>query len=424
MRYLSSNCIVNLKGKIPLFLLFSFVSLLVLTVVVLFVVGYSTVFLWCEQFAKATATQNPLLHIIVAPLCFVVGAGLCWKFAPHALGNGVSKVRIGLELLHEDTKQIKPYFGTKLVLIKTVGSWLCALGGGALGREGPVVHMSAALFWIFGQRLKRIFPHLDLKHWIIAGSAAGFAIAFHTPIAGLIFAVEELSDDYLTRRKLMTLWMVLFACLIHQFIMPVAPLFAFFMQSTAWFDLLPEIIITTVLCGILSAVLMLTSNKVQQHIQRKYPFWVIALLCGLMVGIIGVLLGEQSFSGGVTTIQNAVQSSTSVIHLPQLLGRLVNTFLSIFSGNAGGLLGPSLALGASIGSVVGDLFGLIDVRILMLCGMAAFLGGLMSIPLTAAIVVFETTGQSPLLLALYISGMLGHLSSRAVRKLLKSNKDE
>lgn len=404
-------------------ILISIAALFALVLTVLFVLFYSKIFTWCDAFAKSTAANREWLHLLLAPICFFAGAGLCWKFAPEAVGNGVSKIRTALSKIERGDDNVEPQLGPRLIVTKAIASWICSLGGGALGREGPVVHLSAALFWLFGRHIKKWFPRMDLRHWIVGGSAIGFAVAFNTPLAGLIFAVEELSDDNLARGKLMTLWLVLLACVFQGFLMPVIPLFHFELYFAPWQEMLGEILITCVICGVLSALLKMTSEKAQQHVQARYPFWIVALVCGMAVGLIGVWAGGQSFGGGVITIQQAMRSAEPVIHFKECIARIANTLLSAFSGNAGGLLGPSVALGASIGSVVGDLVGMVDVRILMTCGMAAFLGGFMSMPLTAAILAFETTGQGPLILAFFLSGMMGHLTAAMTNYLFKKNTD-
>lgn len=389
--------------------LFAVLALFAVCFTVLFVIAFSLLFQWCDAFAKQTASDSPLLHVFLAALCFFVGAGLCWKFAPHAVGNGVLKIRTALGLLDRSDKEVEPYLGGKQLVTKFFASLICSLGGGALGREGPVVHLSAALFWMFGRPLKKMFPTFDLRHWVVGGSAVGLAIAFHSPLAALIFVIEELFDENLAQGRFMTLWLVLLACVFHISFMPFDPYFPFVLGNENWQDIIVLILLTAFISGILATLLMVTSEKAQSLAERHYPFWMVALLCGTAVGVIGVLCGGASFGGGVITLKQALANDQSAIHFKEFAGRMLNTLLSAFSGNAGGLLGPSVALGGSIGSVIGDIFNVADARILMACGMSAFLGGLMSIPLTATILVFETTGQSILILPCFISGMVGYL---------------
>lgn len=389
--------------------------------IVLFVIAFSKVFLWCEKTAKMTAAMYPLWHVVLAPVCFFLGAGLCWQFAPHAVGNGIHKIRLALHKIDQTDAAVEPYMGGKLIVTKTFASWICALGGGALGREGPVVHLASALFWLFGRKMQRILPFIELRQWVVGGAAIGFAVAFQTPLAGLMFVIEELADDSLPRGRSLLLWLVLGACLLQGFIVPYAPIFSFNLMASEWISQLPLLALTAVVCGALSALLHITSRKAQAHVQERYPFWMVAPLCGLAVGGIGIWCGGQSFGGGVITLQHALQQPDASIHLPQFLGRLANTLLGAFSGNAGGLLGPSLALGAGVGSVIGEWFHLFDVRLLMMCGMAAFLSGLMAVPLTVTLLVFETTGHGSFILPFFIAAMLGHLASTTVRKVLRSD---
>ncbi len=392
-------------------------------VTVVFVIGFSTVFLWCESTAKKTVALYPLWHVVLAPVCFFFGAGICWKFAPHAVGNGIHKIRLALVRPDPTDPALAPYLGMQQIVTKTIGSWVCALGGGALGREGPVVHLSAALFWLFGRKMQRLLPAMDVRQWIKAGSAVGFAVAFQTPLAGLVFVIEELADDSLAKGRSLLLWVVLGGSLIQALLVPYMPIFAFEWIQAPWWPQAGLLVLTACVCGVLSALLHLTSRKAQQHVQQRYPFWIVAPLCGLLVGLIGWWCGGQSFGGGVITLKAALAQPQASIHAPQFIGRLANTLLSAFSGNAGGLLGPSVVLGAAAGSVIGEWFQLPDVRLLMMCGMAAFLSGVMAIPLTATIMVFETTGHSALIIPLFIAAMIGNFISFVVRKAL-SRDDE
>ena len=419
----------SVSGRLAIFdkhtlkrsLLYVLAMLFSIVLTVYFVYGYSILFHTAEVFAKKTAHEMPWLHAILTPLCFLFGAGICWRFAPHAVGNGVSKVREAISMFGQPDKIISPYLGFKQIIVKSFASIVAALGGGALGREGPIVHLSASLFWLFGRYLQRWIPKLDLQYWVIGGSAAGFAVAFHAPLSGIVFAIEEFFEENNAQAKLIVIWLVMLACVFQSMILPMTPYFSFLIEITKWQDQFLQIIIVSLVCGIVSSLLMITSEKVQSYAQKRFSFWAVALVCGLIVGTIGAFLGGKTFGGGIITIQQSMASSHAVIHFQELIGRLVNTFMSVLSGNAGGLLGPSVALGASIGSVIGEWFQVIDVRLLMACGMAAFLSGLMSIPLTATILVFETTGHFEFILAYLLASIVGHVSANIMNWFLSSD---
>lgn len=378
--------------------------------VVLYVVGFSEAFQWCEVTAKVTAKHFKEWHVAGCVVAFIVGAWLCRKFAPEASGNGVLKVRNTLDVLETAPREkVSGVLGFRLLVTKSVAACICALGGGAMGREGPIVHLSAAMFWIFGERFQKILPNINLRHWVICGGAAGFGVAFNAPLAAVAFAAEELNDTYLSRGKIATLWVTLFACLAHVAIFentlffPVASF-----SSEPWGMLLPYIVITAVLCGLLAAVFQGMVKFLQQRLFHKTPFWVTAGLCGLAVGSIGAALGGQTIGGGVITTQLLLQNDLAPLTITDVLGRFVNTILTATSGNAGGLVAPSIGMGAGVGSVVGQLMHIPDPKILMLCGMAAFLSAMLNVPLTAAIVIFETTGHSTLILPFLLSSLLGN----------------
>ena len=118
------------------------------------------------------------------------------RFSPYASGSGIPQVEAVL-------KDELPPPPPRLLLVKFFGGVLAIGSGLALGREGPSVQMGAAIAHVVGRLFRREW--LDCKVLIAAGAGAGLATAFNAPIAGAVFAFEELVRRFETRTAIRTL---------------------------------------------------------------------------------------------------------------------------------------------------------------------------------------------------------------------------
>jgi H+/Cl- antiporter ClcA len=328
------------------------------------------------------------------------------------------------------------------------------MGGGALGREGPVIQMSASIFLIVGQQIRttvnklakakskkeairieeksitghaafggsdvgqhlhysNILPSFDLRTWIVAGSAAGLAAAFNTPLAGVIFAIEELSQFHFEQQfssfKLNAFFAVIVAGVTAQFLTGSYILFGFPLIHVSWqWDTVAVIAMLALICGLAAWIMKKTLALITEwrnSVTGNY-WYLFPIICGLIVAFVSFTLGHNTFGAGFFAIKDSLATSQQLLTYKDSIGRFVNIIASSASGSAGGLLLPALAVGAGIGSVVSDLVPLVDARIFVATGMAAFLGALLSAPLTAAVLVFEVTNQREFIFPLFIATLI------------------
>lgn len=399
------------KRKIHLFI----VAMLTAVGVSAVAIFYSEIFAMANKIARLRFLQTPHILFITVPCIFLISSYLCRRFAPNAAGSGPEHVISALKKLSNDEKKgegVEEYLSLKVLFTNMASSLLCAFGGGALGREGPLVQISASIFLMIGQRTKLYFPGLDIRSWIIAGSAAGFAAAFNAPIAGIIFAIEELYLFHLDRKfsafKTNTFFAVVIAGVMCQFITGSYVLFEFPQMTFLWGTNFAVILLIALSCGVFAWILKKSirfSTELRRYTHAKI-WYLFPILGGLLVASISVLIGPYSFGSGVQTIQDSLLSSKTLLTSEDFVGRFLNIFASAAAGCAGGLLLPALALGAGIGSIGSLLLPMEDARIFITTGMAAFLGGLFNIPLTAAILVLEITDQRELIIQLFMSTLI------------------
>jgi len=133
----------------------------------------------------------------------------------------------------------------------------------------------------------------------------------------------------------------------------------------------------------------------------------IPIIGGLIVAAISFKVGSFSYGAGIINITSVITTSFNILNYSDVLGRYINICATALSGVAGGLLLPSLAVGGGIGSLMSELAPDADARIFVTTGMTAFLGAMMHVPLTAAVLVLEVTNQRELIMPLVISSIIG-----------------
>ncbi len=151
---------------------------------------------------------------------------------------------------------------------------------------------------------------------------------------------------------------------------------------------------------------------------RARTWFLVPLACGLAVAASVTYFGPSTTGGGIEFAQHLVRGGDpaefSVWATP---ARYFNTIFSVLSGASGGLLAPAIALGSGIGSLFTAVFPTLDPVLLMLAGMAAFLGSMLQAPFTATVLVMEMTNQHDIVLLL----LLACLASSHVTRLLSGN---
>jgi H+/Cl- antiporter ClcA len=374
-------------------------------------------FAWAADFS---AHQFDLLRewnvyapLVVTPLGLVMIVWLMNHSSPAARGSGIPQV---LVVLKQRYKWLRPTFlSIRVVLAKFALTCFGLMCGGSLGREGPSVHIGAALMHQVGRWGRLEDKYVD-NALIVAGGAAGVSAAFNAPLAGVVFAIEELSQSFEQRT---TGTLIVAIILSGVVVLAMAGHYSFFGQPEPQLILIDywlQIIATAVLCGLLGGLfvwLLMRGSLMLAPQVRKHPYRV-ALACGLLVALIGFLSGGITFGSGYDEARALIEQKDE----PGLLfplAKMASTLLTYFTGVPGGLFSPSLATGAGIGAFMGHLFQDTSVVGVTLVGMAAFLAGVTQRPITAFVIVMELTGNHHEML---LSLMAAAFIATAVAKLV------
>ncbi|MFT6259284.1 MAG: H+/Cl- antiporter ClcA [Rickettsiales bacterium] len=389
--------------------------------VAILVEAYSGLFGQFGIMAKERLINSPVVAFITTPVLIWLAAYLCRRFSPKSSGGSLEYIKIALDKSKdksENPKKVASFLSFHSAVFSLISSLIACFGGGGLGREAPSVFISASIFAGIAGKLKKRISTIHLQHWIFAGSAIGLTVAFNSPIAGLAYVIEKLLRDkgFDFRRNIFWTLIAILAFVIflqkeHHLFRTEDLGFEFDIRQIAL------MILVAVSCGVFALGFKKATKYLHDRLIRvKSNYWhLIPITAGILIASISLYAGIHSFSGGILTASQAVNEEI-ILSYKEVFGRILNATITFASGAAGGLVAPSIAIGAGIASIIGGLFIWATIKILLLVGMASFLAVILGEPIAAAIVIYETTDQSVSSLPFLI---LGALIAVLVGKILK-----
>jgi H+/Cl- antiporter ClcA len=354
---------------------------------------------------------------LLAPLGFCAVAWLTRRFFRGAEGSGIPQTIFALrpEVGEAGLRLLRPHVVVGRMILACVGLFC----GGSIGREGPTVHVGAVIAHSFGRWMPHGGTSAQRRALILAGGAAGVAAAFNTPLAGIVFAIEELSRSFEERASGATLTAVVLSGVVA---IAIVGDYTYFGQPTVT----PAaqavsagtflVAIAGGLAGGLFSRLTLTGVSglpgVLGKFQKERPA-LFAGSCGLLIAAIGAASGGLSYGTGYAEARSILEGS---VHLPWSYApaRALATWVATLSGIPAGLLAPSLSVGAGLGQLVADVSGQLSAVPFAILGMCGYLAGVTQAPLTSLVIVMEMTTQHAMVLPLMITAAL----ATAVSKLL------
>lgn len=368
-----------------------------------------------SQSAYAHLLKNwPWLPFIITPLGFAVLAHVTARWFPAAAGSGIPQVIAARRSKNSAFRQ--RLLGAKTMVAKIVMTSLALVVGGSVGREGPTVQIGASVMYAVAGSAG-IGRHNGL---VLAGSAAGIAAAFNAPIAGILFAIEEVAKSYTGRINELVIASVAIAGGVSWLLLGNYAYFgevsASMTSATDWVAIPVCAIIGGILGGIFSRALVVLTRRPPAMIAklRRTPA-LFAAVCGLIVAVMSVSTGGYASGNGYAETHAGLVTG---VHIPVWYGpfKLVSTLLSSASGIPGGLFSPSLAVGAGLGSMVTPLFTFIEPRALMLLMTVGYFAAVVQSPLTAVVIVMEMTSDRNMVIPLMATALLGAGISRLIQR--------
>jgi H+/Cl- antiporter ClcA len=393
---------------------------------VVFWIGAVVVGLAASAFALLAAHADEWFHAMHGKYAWLpwitlpIGLGaIAWiskQWLPGVQGSGIPQTLTALDCNHDSCHRdrllsIKIAVGKILFTVIAIGS------GSSVGREGPTVHVGAAVMHSLGRWAK--FPaHFMERGLILAGGAAGLAAAFNTPLAGIVFAIEEMNRAYEQRTSGLVLTAVILAGLTAVAVHGQYHYFGQVSASLPLADYAGAILITGVVGGIFGG---LFSQALIKGVARVAPYlhrytFLVAASCGLFIVVLAWATNSPVFGTGYIEARAMIEGTVG--ETPDLwypIAKFLATIASYFSGVPGGIFAPSLATGAGLGADLAHFVpNLAPAGALIALGMVAYFTGVVQAPITAFVIVMEMTGNHQLMLPLMATALLANHVSKMV----------
>jgi H+/Cl- antiporter ClcA len=357
-------------------------------------------------------SKSRYASLVVTPLGFALSVFLTNRFFANAQGSGIPQAIAARHLTDQGARG--RLVSLRIAIGKIILTLFGLLCGASVGREGPTVQVGASIMFALGRFSPRRQPGL-----ILAGAAAGVAAAFNTPLAGIVFGIEEMSRAFETRTSSLIISAVIAAGLTSLALMGNYTYFgtsAMALRSGIDWLAIPVCGVVGGLAGGLFSRILITmargfANPAGRAIKRHSLLF--ALVCGLAVAVCGLISGDTIYGTGYSQVKTALESGSPLPSDFGVLKFLATTFASI-SGMPGGIFSPSLAVGAGIGSNVASLFHGAPLAAIMLLGMVSYFAGVVQAPITAFVIVTEMTDNHAMVVPLMAAAMIAYASSRAI----------
>jgi H+/Cl- antiporter ClcA len=379
-------------------------------------IGFAALATRADALFVAFQAPRPWVAFLVCPAGIVASYLLTRHVFPGAQGSGIPQVIAAQHMTDQVVigRVLSPRIAVGKVLLTLLG--LCC--GASIGREGPTVQVGAAIMHLFGKALR--LPRLDLERaLVLAGGAAGVAAAFNTPLAGVVFAIEELSHSFEARTSGTVLTAVIVAGMTT---LALVGNYTYFGHTSAELDL-GRGWVGVVLCGaigglaggLFSAVLVRAARGLPGRPGRalmRHPV-IFAALCGVLLAGIGVAAHGETYGTGYSQARGMVEA-THALPPSYFVLKFLATIVSYVSGIPGGIFAPSLSIGAGLGSWLAQFMPSAPAGAIVLLGMVGYFSGVVQAPITATVIVMEMTDDQRMAIPLMATAFLALGVSRLV----------
>lgn len=306
-------------------------------------------------------------------------------------------------------------------VLKSLASWLAIATGGSLGREGPLIQFGGAAGKTVGQVLK-LTPG-QIRILIAAGTAAGFAAAYNTPFAAVLFVVEVVIGVVVVEAIWPVLIATVLATAVTRFAVGPGPLYGehtFSMESN--YELFAYAALGVVVAFGAQGFMRALSLGERLFKNPRLPMPWRPALGGLLAGLVIAVMPEIA-GNGFEPLSGLISGHYAwgfVLFL--MIGKVFATTASVSSGSPGGVFTPTLLVGGSLGFLFATGLslilppGTISLGGYALVGMAAATAATTHAPILACVMVFELTGDYAIVLPLMIATAIATAVSRFLRE--------
>ncbi|WLE58349.1 chloride channel protein [Burkholderia plantarii] len=376
---------------------------------------YARLIDWGYETFRSLQQTHAWLPLILTPAIASASVWLTRRFFRGAEGSGIPQVIA--------TLQASPSaFGSRLLTVRILGgkiliSLLGILGGFTIGREGPTVQIGAALMF----NLRRFYPRSNAlieRQLVLAGAAAGLSAAFNTPLAGIVFAIEELTRSFSERASGVLITAIIIAGVIalgmngnytYFGTIDVGPHFPRLIAVAV----LVTAIVTGIAGGLFSWLLLNTNRWLPARLLTMYRGQPVAFaaLCGLVIAVVGIVSGGTTFGSGYAEARGLL-GGHSQLSMLYPFEKIVSMVASYLPGIPGGIFAPSLSIGAGFGNLLHLVFIHVPLPMLIALAMVGYLAAVTQSPITSFVIVMEMINGHALVISLMATALISSRVSR------------
>jgi H+/Cl- antiporter ClcA len=376
-------------------------------------VGFAQAADWAQALFSRVNAVSPYIALALTPAGIALSAFIGKRYFVGAEGSGIPQAIAARDI--RDRPTLERLLSLRIAAGK-IALTLLGLGVGAsIGREGPTVQIGASiLVWLsYRTGMGR------QQGLILAGGAAGVAAAFNTPLAGVVFAIEEMSRSFERSIGSLVLIAVILAGIAAVSVSGTA---SYFGETIAvlngwrdWFVVPVVAIVSGGLGGVFARSVIWSSRRMPAMFggftaRRPMTF---AALCGLGVALLGLLSHGASYGTGYQAAKAALNGQ---LNQPAIftLTKLLSSLLSQMAGIPGGLLSPSLSIGAGLGAALSHLMPGVSPGAVAVLAMVGFFTGAVQAPITGFVIVAEMTGDQAMIIPVMATALIATLISKAI----------
>jgi len=348
-----------------------------------------------------------LLPRLLLPVAGGLAIGLIWQYLREETRH------VGVVHVMERLAFHQGRLPLRNALAQFFGAALSIISGHSVGREGPSVHLGAASGSQLAQWLR--LPNNSSRTLAGCGIAAAIAASFNTPLAGVIFAMEVVMMEYSLVSFMPVILSAVIATTLTQAVFGDIPVFTFHGLQLGSLRELPYVILMGISLGCLAAVFIHLLHRTTQ-LSGSWPIWLRCMLGGLAVGLIAVPVPEV-MGIGYDTVDQALLGQLGLLTLLAVsTAKLLATAVGLGMGLPGGLIGPTLVIGATAGGAMGIMADtwlpgdIASPAFYALIGLGTMMGATLQAPLAALTAMLELTANPhiilPGMLALTAAGLI------------------
>ncbi|PCE27934.1 chloride channel protein [Paraburkholderia acidicola] len=381
----------------------------------LIAVLYARLIDWGYNAFRSMQHHYVWLPLLLTPAVAAAAVWLTRRFFRGAEGSGIPQV---IATLHTKPGESGARLLTLEILVgKILVSFLGILGGFTIGREGPTVQVGAALMF----NLRRFYPRSNAlieRQLVLAGAAAGLSAAFNTPLAGIVFAIEELTRSFEARASGVLITAIIIAGVIALGLNGNYTYFGTIEIGAHFPDLLAvAVVLTAVVTGIAGGVfgwlLLNTARWIpaplrQLHGERPVAF---AALCGFIIAVVGLISGGTTFGSGYAEARGLLDGHEQLSLFYPFL-KMISMVGSYLPGIPGGIFAPSLSIGAGFGNLLHTVFSGMQLQMLIALAMVGYLAAVTQSPITSFVIVMEMINGHALVISLMATALISSRVSR------------